>query len=168
VSYPFVGDHTASVAVADLNGDGKVDLVLANGNCGEFDCPMGSVSVFLGNGNGSFQTAVNYSSGDFGAYSIAMADFNGDGKLDLAVSNLGPCFSLSCGSSSVGVLLGNGDGTFQNPVQYPVGADPRHVLVEDFNKDGKWDLATANGGDTQRLSAGRFHGHAWPAFLNAV
>ena len=78
---------------------------------------MGSLSVLLGNGDGTFQTAVNYSSGDFGANSVVLADLNGDSRLDLAVSNLGPCSFSPCEISSIGVLLGKGDGSFQAPRQ---------------------------------------------------
>jgi hypothetical protein len=91
------------------------------------------VSVLLGNGNGTFQPAVNYAV----SYprSVAVGDFNGDGKPDLAVAN--------AGSNSVSVLLGNGDGTFQAAVTYAAGNYPRSVAVGDFNGDGKQDLAVA-------------------------
>jgi hypothetical protein len=64
--------------------------------------------------------------------SVAVGDFNGDGKLDLAVANLG--------SNDVSVLLGNGDGSFQAPRNFPTGLEPRSVAVGDFNGDGKVDL----------------------------
>ena len=145
VNYPFVGVKTGSVAVGDFNRDGKLDLVVANDNCGEFDCPMGSLSVLLGNGDGTFQTAVNYASGDFEAFSVAIGDFNGDGKPDLAVSNLG-------GIGSIGILLGNGDGSFQAAATFPSSSgslfsgagDMRSIAVADFDGDGKLDLALSN------------------------
>ena len=71
------------------------------------------------------------------------ADFNGDGKLDLAVTSCDipkPCH--------VPVLLGNGDGTFQAPKQFGVGVNPQQLVVADFNHDGKPDIATINGGDS--------------------
>ena len=86
-----------SIAAADLNGDGKVDLVVANYQGGD-------VSVLLGNGDGTFQTAVNYAAGTT-PQSVAVGDFNGDGKVDLVVVNRG--------DNDVSVLSGNGDGTFQ-------------------------------------------------------
>jgi hypothetical protein len=109
---------------------------------------MGSLSVLLGNGDGSFQTAVNYSSGDFGANSVALADLNGDGKTDVAVSNLGACFSPPpCEINSIGILLGKGDGSFQTApttVVPPLSGTVRSIAVADFNGDGKLDLALSN------------------------
>lgn len=147
VKYPFVGFHTGSMTVGDFNRDGNFDLVVANANCGQFDCPTGTLTVLLGNGDGTFQTAVNYPSGDFGAYSVAIGDFNKDGKADLAVSNLGACFFFPCGSSSLGLLLGNGDGTFQaasilssGPVG-PAASDVRSIAAADLDGDGNLDLA---------------------------
>ena len=74
-----------SVAVADVNGDGKPDLVVANRNT---MAAVGSVGVLLGNGDGTFQAAVTYGSGGYQANSVAVADVNGDGKPDLLVANL--------------------------------------------------------------------------------
>ena len=131
----------------DLNLDGKLDLVVANSNCGEFDCPMGSVSVLLGNGDGTFRTAVNYSSGDFGANSVALADLNADGKMDLAVSNFGSCVTPPCLISSTGVLLGKGDGSFQAASITPAATRSgtvSSIAVADFDRDGKLDLALSN------------------------
>ncbi len=116
------------LAVGDFNGDGKADLAVANydGN---------TVSVLLGNGDGTFQTAVNYSAGTT-PIAVAVGDFNGDGKADLAVAN--------ANSNNVSVLLGNGDGTFQAAVNYNVGSNPYFVAVGDFNGDGKADLVVTN------------------------
>lgn len=124
------------VAVADFNGDGKLDLAVSdyNGN---------DVSVLLGNGDGTFQTAVNYSAGT-NPTSVAVADLNGDGNLDLVVSNQ-TCPGGACGTAVVSVLLGNGDGTFQSHLDYPAGVDANWVVAADFNRDGKLDLAVANG-----------------------
>jgi hypothetical protein len=149
VTFPFTGAETGSVTVGDFNLDGKLDLVVANGNCGDSDCQMGSLSVLLGNGDGTLQTAVNYSSGDFGANSVAIADLNGDGKLDLAVSNLGVCFPLPCGISSIGALLGNGDGSFQAATTSspppPLPSDSvRSIALADFDGDGKVDIALSD------------------------
>jgi FG-GAP-like repeat len=94
--------------IGDFNGDGKLDLAVANrGN---------DVSILLGNGDGTFESAVNYVA-DQGTTSLAVGDFDGDGTPDLAITN-------SAGND-VSVLLGNGDGTVQPPVNYSVGQTPR-------------------------------------------
>jgi len=79
------GGTTGAVAIGDLNGDGKLDLVTSNGNNGSFNS-SGSVSIFLGNGDGTFQPRLDFSTG--GSEDVAIGDFNGDGKLDLAIDNL--------------------------------------------------------------------------------
>ncbi len=119
------------IAVADLNGDGHADLVVAgfDGNTN-----AGSVSVFLGNGNGTFQTATTYQTGSQ-PYSVAIGDINGDGKLDLVVANYL--------SNNFSVLLGNGNGTFQSAVNYNLpGAES--FGVADINGDGISDLLVAD------------------------
>ena len=89
-----------------VNGDGKPDLVVINGTSGS---TVGqTVSVLLGNGNGTFQARTTYSTGT-GPMRLAIRDLNGDGKLDLVVAN---------GTNNVSVLLGNGDGTFRPQVTY--------------------------------------------------
>src|SRR5208282_3578238 len=116
-----------SVAVADVNDDGKPDVVVTNGD--------GTLSVLLGNGDGSFQPPVTYNPGLQEPTGVAVADLNGDGKQDLAVPN---------GYSKVSVLLGNGDGTFQAPVSYGTGGNgPYAVAIGDVNGDGNPDLAVA-------------------------
>ena len=136
VTYDSGGDPT-SVEEADVNGDGKPDLVVANYN-------SATVGVLLGNGDGTFQTVVTYGSGGKFAWSVAVADVNGDGKPDLLVTN--QCVNISdCAHSSVGVLLGNGDGTFQAAVTYDSGGvSALWVTVVDVNGDGKPDLSVAN------------------------
>src|SRR5262249_9665779 len=89
------------------------------------------------NGDGTFQAAVNFGAGG-GPDSVAVGDFNDDGKSDLAVANLN--------SANISVLLGNGDGTFQAPVSFGAGVTARSGAVGDFNGDGKPDLAVANAG----------------------
>jgi hypothetical protein len=124
------GPNISALAAGDFNHDGKLDLVTANqGNR--------SVSVLLGNGDGTLQTAVSYAVGS-SPDSVAVGDFNGDGKLDLVTANQG--------TNDVSVLLGNGDGTFQPAVSHAVGVDPTSVAVGDFNDDGHPDLVTANAG----------------------
>ena len=141
------------VATGDFNGDGKADLVTANYG-------SNNVSVLLGNGDGTFQSAVNYAVSY--PYSVAVGDFNGDGKLDLVTANY-------YGSNTVSVLLGNGDGTFQSAVNYAVGSAPSSVAVGDFNGDGKLDLAVANyGGNNVSVLLGNGNGTFQSAVNYAV
>jgi hypothetical protein len=126
------GNEPKSVATGDFNGDGKADLAVANG----FD---NNVSILLGNGNGTFQAAVNYGAGTY-PYSVAVGDFNGDGKTDLAVTNAGN----SVTPGNVSLLIGNGDGTFQAPLDYNAGVLPGSVAVADFDGSGKAELAMSN------------------------
>ena len=126
-NYP-VGPEPSSVAVGDFRHNGNLDLAVAS------FLGMG-VAVLLGNGDGTFQQAVTYSSST--AYWVTAADLNGDGKLDLAVSNLGVG---SPPASWASTLLGNGDGTFQPAVTYPTGSEGTYVAVADFNGDKKLDL----------------------------
>ena len=124
------GIDPISLAIGDFNGDGKLDLVTAN----SVPISGGSVSVLLGNGDGTFQPHVDYAT-DMSPHSVKVADFNADGKLDLATANF-------VGTASI--LMGNGDGTFQAHVDYPAGSDPNSIAIGDFNADGKPDLAIAN------------------------
>jgi uncharacterized membrane protein len=146
VAYKTSGYNPYSVAIADVNGDGKPDLIIANEEQSKND-PQGSISVMLGKGNGTFHAAVNYSSGGQTAHSIAVADVNGDGKLDLVVAN--GCLGTNCSTGGVGVLLGKGDGTFKKAVTYSSGAASvfgSHLAVGDLNGDGKLDIAVATTG----------------------
>lgn len=115
------------VAVGDLNGDNKQDLVWVNYN-------DANISVLLGNGDGTFQSAVTYAAGSF-PIAVAVSDLNGDGKLDVAVSN---------GSWNINVLLGNGNGTLQATTQYAAGGYAIGIVAVDLTGDGKPELVTAN------------------------
>jgi hypothetical protein len=133
-SKPATGIQPLSVAVGDFNGDGIPDLAVTNQNNGY---PLlGTVTVLIGRGNGTFKpTAVSPQTGSV-PYSVAVADFNGDGKEDLAVAN--------AGSNTITILLGKGDGSFASPVSPAVGTDPVFAAVADFNGDGVPDLAAAS------------------------
>jgi len=148
VTYNSGGSLPYSVAVADVNGDGKPDLLVANcGPIGINACQTGNglVGVLLGNGDGTFQPVITYSSGGSTAVSVAVADVNGDGKLDILVAN--ECdTSSTCADGSVGVLLGNGDGTFRGAKIYDVGFAINSLAIADVNGDGKLDLLVAKGG----------------------
>ncbi len=127
----------ASITVGDVNSDGKPDLLAA-----EQSSSSGAVSVLLGNGDGTFPPAASYPTGGQYARSVAVADVNGDGKPDLAVANL---FGIWPDQRAVGVLSGNGDGTFQPAVIFDSGANETFcVAARDLNKDGRPDLVVVN------------------------
>lgn len=126
VDYPTAAFPTA-VAAADFNGDGIPDLAVSAGN-------GNSVSVLLGNGDGTFQPQIGYGTGDI-PYSVIAGNFSAGVNADLVVAN--------SGSNSVSVLVGNGDGTFQTRVDYAAGPNPYAVATGDFNGDGIPDLAVA-------------------------
>src|SRR5262249_30459873 len=115
VDYPLASGAD-SVAVGDFNGDGKLDLAVAN----EFS---NNVSVLLGKGDGTFGPERRHSVGPDPVY-VVLGDFNGDGKLDLAAVNCIDCGTVSSNPGSVSIRLGNGDGSFQGAVAYPVGPKP--------------------------------------------
>lgn len=130
VDYSFSGlAQPNSILASDFNNDTKPDIVVINGS---------GATVFLGNGDGTLTPPVSYGSSDF-ATSVAVGDFNADGKIDLAVSSYG------FGSNGVvSIMLGKGDGTFFPSVNYSSGLSPFSIVKGDFNGDGKLDLATAN------------------------
>lgn len=130
VQYP---EAPSGVVIADFDGDGKLDLAVANGSAG-------SVSIRLGNGDGTFQAAHTFNVGVSPA-ALSKGDFNNDGKLDLAVFQPGDPNTSATGAISV--LSGNGDGSFQSPKMTPltVAID---LAVADFNLDHKSDVAVAD------------------------
>ncbi|WP_293348449.1 FG-GAP-like repeat-containing protein, partial [Microcoleus sp. CAWBG51] len=135
---------TTAVAVADFNGDSRLDLAVTNS-------PIGQVSIFLGDGNGNFAKANNYSTGLF-AYFVATADFNRDSKPDLVVADSGiPQLGLS---GNVFVLLGNGTGGFSSPLKLDAGRNPLSVAVADFNADSYLDIAVADNNTNDETNPG--------------
>ncbi len=131
-----ITSYTGFLGVGDFNGDGKLDLVGIPAD--QFGVSV--VEILLGNGDGTFQSPVSYSV-DINPTQASVGDFNGDGKLDLAVADAG---ILEDPGHTVSILLGNGDGTFQSQVEYQVGDQPFGITTADFNGDGALDLATAN------------------------
>lgn len=134
-SYIQKGRLPTSIATGDFNSDGQPDVIIANGTS-----VQGNASVYL-NGNLAFQTQIPLrwtSPGlDTNTTSVAVADFNSDGKSDVVVTN--------ADFHAVFVALGDGAGNFSNFKSYNSGgAFPVHVVVRDFNGDGKPDLAVAN------------------------
>jgi hypothetical protein len=133
VAYGSGGSGTSAVAVQDLNGDGKLDIVLAN--------TSSTVGVLLNAGTGTFPaTATTYASGatSGNASAVALGDVNADGKADIVV--------LNTNDSTVGVLLGSGTGTFLAATTYAVGSYsyPTGLALADVNSDGRVDVLVAN------------------------
>jgi hypothetical protein len=121
-----------------LTGNGIQDLVVANN--GFSGGSSSSLSVLLGNGDGTFQPARNLNVGP-NPFAVAVGDFDGDGTPDLAVTHASP---LPSGPEAVTILLGNGDGSFRNAGDFQVGTSPVSIAVADLKHDGKLDLVTAN------------------------
>ena len=110
------GTTPLGIAVGDYNGDGKSDMAVANSGA------VGSVSILLSNGDGTFGAPTAFAAGAY-PYDATAGDFNADGKIDIAVA----------GSGSVNVLLGNGDGTFGVPTSYAAGTQSHSIKIGDFN-----------------------------------
>ena len=125
------GQTPGFIAVADINGDKNPDLVVVNQN-------TSNISILIGRGDGTFQAPVAVGV-EFNSIAIAVADFNGDGNQDLAVSA-----NSFFGPGTVSILLGNGNGTFRPRQNFAVGSFPAGLTVGDFNGDHKLDVATAN------------------------
>jgi len=102
------------------------------------------VGVLLGNGDGTFQSPVDYASGAVGTLSVAVADLNGDGKPDLVAGSYCASDGSCNGLGVVSVLLGNGNGTFRTAVAYDTGGTPDSIAIGDVDGDGKPDVVAAN------------------------
>src|ERR1700723_1919472 len=129
-SQPATNPYAQSVAVADFNGDGKLDLIVP---VYSIFTSLSDANVLLGNGDGTFTPGPAFPLTGQNVNNAAVADFNGDGQPDLAIS--------LPDAGQVQVLLGNGNGTFKTGATAPVTGGPSAVAVGDFNGDGKPDLA---------------------------
>lgn len=134
------GSSPEAVAAADLNGDGHTDLIVAN--YGSYP-DTGSVSVLIGNGDGTFASAANYVTG-YGPQAVSAADIDGDGDRDLVVACLGNPNDHSAHPGGVTILNNNGNGTFAAGVYHDAGSRPNSVIAADLSGDGDIDLAVTN------------------------
>jgi hypothetical protein len=132
-TYPTgANSYPIDTAVGDFNDDSWLDIVVANSN-------IDNIGIFFGNDNGTFASVITYSTGsNSNPYSVAVGDFNNDNRLDIVVANFG--------SGNLGIFIGYGNGTFAIMILYSTGSlsAPVSVVVGDFNKDGRLDLAVAN------------------------
>lgn len=132
-----VGVNPTSIALYPRLG--KINLAISLSNSfkdGRSEVGPGSLVIFPGNGDGTYQSPMTFPLPGSSPTAIESGDFNGDGNVDLAVTD--------SAAGNVAILLGKGDGTFQPGVTYPVGSFPVDVKVADFNGDGKLDLVVAN------------------------
>jgi len=139
--YAHCGYATEAVAVADINGDGIPDIVATV--LGVANNP-GCLAIFFGDGKGKFSKAQEISSGGTAPSSVAVGDVNRDGIPDLVVANFGTPLQGDYGD--ITVLLGKGDGAFQEPVRFTRLRDPVQVILADLNGDGALDIAAITNG----------------------
>jgi hypothetical protein len=140
-----VADFQQDLAAGDFNGDGNVDIAVTINN------PQIGVSLLAGNGDGTFDPAVNLpNTAGADSPAIVATDLDGDAQLDLVIAHSMACYVVACATSELmSVLMGNGDGTFQPARLIQVGRGMAKIAVGDFNRDGIKDLAIA--GDSSRL-----------------
>ncbi|HTS38607.1 MAG TPA: VCBS repeat-containing protein [Candidatus Solibacter sp.] len=141
--YVSSGGVPSSVAAADVNGDGNLDVVV--GNSWDSD-----VTVLIGNGRGMFTASANYVAGNGLPVAVAIGDFNGDGKTDIATANQV--------ANNVSVLLATGAGKFNDARDYRVGEITQYAATGDFNHDGKQDLVVSSYLTGLSLSLGNGNG----------
>lgn len=127
------GGKTYDVFTGDFNGDARPDMASINNS-------TNNISIHLAKTDGTFYAPVNYAT-NTGPFGGTTADVNGDNYLDLIVTH----YAGGAGNT-VGILTGNGDGTFNARVDYTTGSNPLHVATADFNRDGRLDLVVTNYG----------------------
>ena len=131
---PLQDEQPLGIAIEDFNADGVLDLAIAE--FGLFGFSMGKAAILMGNGDGTFAPPVYYSLEGHGGVRVVATDLNNDGKVDLAFA----VQHFSDPTNGLAVILGNGDGTFQDP-GFSVDGDLKDITAADFNGDGKVDLA---------------------------
>ena len=140
-----VGGQAQAVAAGDFNRDGKIDLAVS------LNSPTFTLSLLLGNGDGTFGASTDFpNTTGADAPAIAATDIDNDNKLDVVITHTLACFTAPCtASQELTVMLGNGDGTFEDPMDTNVGTGMSDIAVGDFNHDGMKDLAIC--GDNTQL-----------------
>jgi hypothetical protein len=159
--FPTGGANASDVAPGDFNGDGKTDLLVANG--GTSAASMLGIALLVGDGAGNFAAPVTFGVGS-APRSIAVGDFNGDHKLDAAVANR----NSGDPSSTVSILLNNGSGGFATAKNVAAGPELGQVVAADMNADGKLDLITASTTGEILILQGDGAGNFSPAQTAAV
>jgi hypothetical protein len=147
VTLPASGGIGGAV-VGDFNGDGKKDIVLAQFNQPQTGPIQGFVTSLLGNGNGTFQSAISTPLSDIGIDGTVEGDFNGDGNADIATASVDS-------NGGLAVFLGNGNGMFGSPISSfggPTGLNLGPMVAGDFNRDGKSDLVVVSESNPNNFS----------------
>jgi hypothetical protein len=139
------GNFPRSVVLGDINGDGLLDVVVANIGS---NYEQGDISVLMGNGDGAFQIQRHFAVGE-GPGSLALGDINDDGTLDIVVSNFG--------SNDISVLLSDGDGSFQEQQRFSLER-AGSLALGDINRDGVLDVVVTNASDYVSLLLGNGDG----------
>ncbi|MFN6050576.1 MAG: FG-GAP repeat domain-containing protein, partial [Planctomycetia bacterium] len=129
------GSSLRSVTLGDVNGDGRLDIITVNAIANANNAGVLLNTTTAGATTASFGSPTSFATGT-NPYSVTLGDVNGDGRLDIVTANQN--------SSNSSVLLGNGNGTFQNQATLTAGTSPSSVTLGDLNSDGRLDIVTAN------------------------